>query len=148
MNININNRVFDLNKDLTILDSLKENGVLLNHDCIDGRCRSCKSKLIEGDIHESDPYNVLSSNEKKNVYFLACVTKPKTTLKIKYEIIDPEKIVDVINFPGKINKINYLKNNILILDIRIPPSIKLSFLKGQYLKIKLKGFERSYSCRF
>ena len=53
-NIQINNFNFNALGDKSIFLSAQENNILLEYSCLDGRCGSCKAKLISGMI--SKPY--------------------------------------------------------------------------------------------
>lgn len=67
----------EANRKSSILDLILDNEIDVPYSCMSGSCGSCKAKLIHGDIYKTDE-NMLSENEKKMGYFLACQSVCKT----------------------------------------------------------------------
>jgi ring-1,2-phenylacetyl-CoA epoxidase subunit PaaE len=59
------------NRKTSILDIILNNEIDAPYSCMSGSCGSCKAKLLQGNIHKTDE-NMLSENEKKMGYILAC----------------------------------------------------------------------------
>ena len=61
-----------VNKDQTLLEALRANGLTVRSSCESGTCGSCKTGLISGDVDHRDM--VLSDEEKAN-YIMPCVSR-------------------------------------------------------------------------
>ena len=61
-----------VNKDQTLLEALRANGLTVRSSCESGTCGSCKTGLIYGDVDHRDM--VLSDEEKAN-YIMPCVSR-------------------------------------------------------------------------
>ena len=61
-----------VNKDQTLLEALRANGLTVRSSCESGTCGSCKTGLIYGDVDHRDM--VLSDEEKAN-YIIPCVSR-------------------------------------------------------------------------
>ena len=72
-----------LDSDKTLLAIALDNGVDFPHKCKVGGCGSCKCQLVEGKVKElKDSSYILSGEDLKNNYILACQSIPKTDIKV------------------------------------------------------------------
>ena len=63
-------------------------GIKWPHKCRVGSCGTCKCKVLEGEVKpEIDFGNVLSPEQIKQGFDLACKSSPKTNLKILINLI-------------------------------------------------------------
>ena len=63
-------------------------GIKWPHKCRVGSCGTCKCKVLEGEVKpEIDFGNVLSPEQIKQGFVLACKSCPKTNLKILINLI-------------------------------------------------------------
>jgi CDP-4-dehydro-6-deoxyglucose reductase len=63
-------------------------GIKWPHKCRVGSCGTCKCKVLEGEVKpEIDFGNVLSPEQIKQGFVLACKSSPKTNLKILINLI-------------------------------------------------------------
>ena len=137
------NVVITTNDNETILDCGIRNKLNLPHSCKDGKCATCKCKLVDGDV-TLDTYDkrALSNEELKAGYTLLCKARANNDVTINIpNLLDgfPIKIV-----PSKITNIDKI-GNVAILTLTTPPSIKFEYYAGQYVDIMLQGKNRSYS---
>jgi CDP-4-dehydro-6-deoxyglucose reductase len=140
-----NNKVYDCDDKQTIFESALSNEIIFNHSCLNGRCRSCLGKLIEGEINYTQTENILSDSEKNNRFFLSCISSPKSDLKIQIVDISDYELYKKSVFPTKINSLEKINDDIMLLDLRLPLTIKFKFHPGQYVDFITKGIKRSYS---
>lgn len=113
------NKIIDADGNKNILDNLLENDVEINNFCNGkGTCGKCKFKLLEGQVSSltDSEISLLSDDEIKNKTRLACLSYPKTDIKIQ------------VNSP---------KSNIKILDQGIKSDFKMVFKKGYGLAIDI-----------
>ena len=60
--------------DVSILQALLDDGVDVLHDCQDGICGSCETKVVEGEVDHRD--YVLSEPEREaNSCMMVCVSR-------------------------------------------------------------------------
>jgi len=72
--------VFKIPGDKTVTGFLEEKGVKIPTSCEQGMCGTCKIKILEGEADHRDKR--LKDEEKKEGYFLACVSRAKGTLLV------------------------------------------------------------------
>ncbi|HTV34071.1 MAG TPA: PDR/VanB family oxidoreductase [Methylocella sp.] len=72
--------VFKIPGDKTVTAFLEEKGVKIPTSCEQGMCGTCKIKVLEGEADHRDKR--LKEEEKKEGYFLACVSRAKGDLLV------------------------------------------------------------------
>ena len=140
-----NNRKFNCDSDKTIFESARQNGILLEHSCLTGRCRSCVGKVTQGETKDKVKDLVLSAEEKQNGFVLTCNSIPTSDVKIDIEdlgdvTIYPKKII-----PSKIDVIEHLNDEVLKISLRLPPTANFLYNAGQYVNLIKNNISRSYS---
>lgn len=137
-------KAFDALKGKSILESAEAAGVQLPYSCRDGRCKSCKCKIIGKTSLLSDELG-LSEQEKKDGFKLACVREVLEDVDLEITDLEDFEIPRQKTLPCKISSIDRLSDTIL-LRLRFPPGQQLKFLMGQYIDlIGPGGIHRSYS---
>lgn len=72
--------IFKIPGDKTVTGFLEEKGVKIPTSCEQGMCGTCKIKILEGEADHRDKR--LKEEEKKEGYFLACVSRAKGDLLV------------------------------------------------------------------
>ena len=80
-----NNKIFTCDKDSTIFEAAKNNNILLEHSCLNSRCRSCVVKVVSGKTVNSEEELVLSQDDKNKNFVLSCNAKPLSDLELDIE---------------------------------------------------------------
>ena len=135
--------IFEIDEDKTILESLEQNGIYVDHQCRNGKCMSCMADLISGSIKliRDTP---IKKDRSKGEFILSCISKPTSNLKISIQVsLSPR--IEPIYFPGKISSIIKHNENVCELKIRLKPNFKFNFYNGQYVNLTLDKIKRSYS---
>jgi len=70
------NVTLEVTEDDTLLGAALAAGLDLPHACRMGLCGTCKSRLVSGQIHMSEP-NALGDEERARGYCLPCVSQPR-----------------------------------------------------------------------
>jgi CDP-4-dehydro-6-deoxyglucose reductase len=130
-----------------ILQAALNAGLVLPYGCRDGACGSCKGKLIEGQLDYGDcAEKALSGAEREQGYALFCQAKPLTDVVIEAREVRKAGDIQIKKLPARVQKVERVADDVVILSLKLPATERLLFLPGQYLDILLKdGSRRSFS---
>ena len=139
--------VFDVPEGDTILAAGLAAGFHLPYGCRNGACGSCKGKLVAGEIdYGKYQHTALSEDERAAGYALFCVAKPLTDVTIESREIGAVKDIVVKKLPCRVNRLERVADDVMIVQLKLPASERLQFLAGQYIEFILKdGARRSFS---
>lgn len=140
-----NGKVFSCDSETNILTAAKQAGFILEHSCLNARCRSCKVKVLQGEVVREQEEFVLSDEEIKEGFVLSCNAKPISNIKLDIEDLGGVKLQKSTVLSAKIDVIETIEADILRLVLRLPPSSKFKFLPGQYVNLIKGDIKRSYS---
>jgi CDP-4-dehydro-6-deoxyglucose reductase len=139
--------VFDVPEGDTILAAGLTAGFHLPYGCRNGACGSCKGKLVAGEIdYGKYQHTALSEDERAAGYALFCVAKPLTDVTIESREIGAVKDIVVRKLPCRVNKLERVADDVMLVHLKLPANERLQFLAGQYIEFILKdGARRSFS---
>lgn len=132
----------------TILDAALAAGIPYPHGCRSGRCGSCKSRLIEGEVELLQHSRfALSEEEKADGLILACRAVPQTDAAVAWLGSDDD---DAVEAPRRVEAIvsglDDLTHDIKLVQISPVDGSPLLFTAGQYAQVGFDGVPaRSYS---
>ena len=130
----------------SILDSALAAGLSFNHSCKNGQCGVCKIRLIKGEIIEIRKQSELTSTDLDNDYFLTCCCSASTDLLIDSVDLVAMRSIEVKTSPAKISDLQLLSEDVMRVELRLPPVSNFVFLRGQYVDIiGPNSIRRSYS---
>jgi len=139
-------KVVNIPSGASILEEAAKVGVNIPYSCNDGRCGTCKAKVLEGRTTTIGNEVGLSEEEKKDGWILTCIRSPLDDIQLDIQIISDLFFPPVKLYPCKIKSINFFSKDILKLDLQLAPQNSFSFVPGQYVElIAPAGFRRSYS---
>ncbi len=138
---------FVVNEDETILTAALREGFSLPYGCRNGACGSCKGKLLQGKVdYGKYQANTLKPEEIAEGKALFCVARPLTDLIVEAKEIRAAGEVPVKTLPCRVQKLQKLADDVMLMQLKLPASERLQFLAGQYIDFLLKdGRRRSYS---
>ena len=138
---------FTAEADESVLDAALRHGLALPYGCRNGACRSCKGRVLEGELHY--PGGVppaLAPLDTAQGFALLCTAHPRGDLRIEVEEIDSEQDIVVRNLPCRVVAKQWLTHDVMGLELALPASERLQFLPGQYVDILLRdGRRRAFS---
>ena len=139
--------VLNVRSDETILQAALREGLSLPYGCRNGSCGACKGKITQGTVvfgqYDED---TLTEKEKQNGMALFCCAKPRSDLVIECQEISTIKDIEIKTLPCRVQKLELVAPDVMVLSLKLPPSQRLQFLAGQYIDILLKdGKRRSFS---
>jgi len=129
----------------SIFNAALRAGIIINHSCLSGRCNSCIAKLEVGETNILKPEEGLSTNEVKNEFILTCSRSAMGPLKIKVNTFLNKVLEKPRTFPAKVKAFRVVSNNVMELQLRLPPNQSLKFEPGQYVNLIRGSIKRSYS---
>jgi CDP-4-dehydro-6-deoxyglucose reductase, E3 len=130
-----------------VLAAALRQGFVLPYGCRNGACGTCKGRILSGSVD----YGVyqpkaLTDAEKAQGKALFCQAKPLTDLVIEARAVGAVKGIEVKTLPCRVQKMERLADDVMVLQLKLPANEKLAYLAGQYLEFLLKdGSRRSFS---
>jgi CDP-4-dehydro-6-deoxyglucose reductase len=130
-----------------ILAAALRQGFVLPYGCKNGACGSCKGRILSGTVD----YGVyqpkaLTEQEKAQGKALFCQARPLSDLVIEARTIGAVKGIEVKTLPCRVQKMERLADDVMVLHLKLPANERLVYLAGQYLEFLLKdGSRRSFS---
>lgn len=141
------NHSFTVEGNESVLDAALRQGLALPYGCRNGACRSCKGKLLEGEIHypEGTP-KALTPLDGIQGWTLFCKAHPKSDLRIEVEEIVGAQNIVVRMMPCRVLAKKQLAHDVVELRLQLAQAERLQFLAGQYVDIVLRdGRRRAFS---
>lgn len=141
-------RIIDVPDGRTILESALEEGIAYPHGCRSGRCGSCKSRLLGGEV-DLLPHTrfSLTDEERAQGLILACRAQPLTDCGVAW--LDEEE--EQLDFPiriyrTRVSSINDVTHDIRQIRLEIEAGEAIAFKAGQYAQVTFNGVPtRDYS---
>jgi CDP-4-dehydro-6-deoxyglucose reductase len=141
------NHSYPIEGDETILEAGLRHGYTLPYSCRDGVCGACKGKVLQGEVDygQHQPF-ALSDAEKAAGLALFCRARPKSDLVIECHEVSSLKDIPVKTLPCRVQKMERVTDDIMVLSLKLPANERLQFLAGQYVDILQKDDKpRSFS---
>ena len=138
---------FTVNEDETILEAALREGFALPYGCRNGACGACKGKVLSGLLdYGTHSLTALKDEEKIQGRALFCRAKPLSDMVIEVKEIGAAKDIVVKTLPCRVEQLEKLADDVMVVKIKLPANERLQFLAGQYINFQLKdGRARSYS---
>ncbi len=138
---------FEVAEGESVLAAALRQGYVLPYGCKNGACGSCKGKLLEGRLdYGTYQKKALPDEEKAQGKALFCQAKPLTDITIEARTIGAAKDIQVKKLPCRVQKIDRVADDVIVLHLKLPANERLQFLAGQYIEFLLKdGSRRSFS---
>jgi CDP-4-dehydro-6-deoxyglucose reductase len=140
-----NGKSFSCDSKTTVFEAAKSNGIILEHSCLNARCRSCAVQVESGTTNDKYDDLVLSAEEKSSNWILACNSIPSSDLVLDIEDLGDVKVFEKKIIPAKIQAINKLNDTVIEVNLRLPPNSNFEYNSGQYVNITKGTIKRSYS---
>jgi CDP-4-dehydro-6-deoxyglucose reductase len=140
-------RQFQVEADEPVLTAAIRQGVGLPYGCKNGACGSCKGSVVSGEIEQgAHSSSALANDEKTRGMALFCCASAKSDLEIDIREVSGVGDMAVRKLPCRVNALERVADDVVILRLQLPASERLQYLAGQYIEFLLKdGKRRSYS---
>jgi CDP-4-dehydro-6-deoxyglucose reductase len=138
---------FEVEDGESVLAAALRQGYVLPYGCRNGACGSCKGRLLEGRIdYGVYQKKALPDEEKAQGKALFCQAKALSDLTIEARTVGAAKDIEVKKLPCRVQKLERLAEDVMVLHLKLPANERLQFLAGQYVEFLLKdGSRRSFS---
>lgn len=140
-----NGKTFNAQEALSILESARNAGIVLEHSCRTGKCGICKAKVIHGKTQPLQTEPSLSDDEINQNYILTCSRAATTDLELDIEDLGKLANIKKMTLPCKIDSLNFLAPDVVQIFLRLPPNQSFQYIPGQYIDVIYKDIRRSYS---
>ena len=132
----------------TILETALEEGIAYPHGCRSGRCGSCKSRLLSGEV-DLLPHTrfSLTDEERNQRLILACRARPLTDCTVAWLDEDEEELdLPVRTYRTRVVAIDDATHDIRQIRLEIEAGETVAFRAGQYAQVTFAGAPaRDYS---
>jgi CDP-4-dehydro-6-deoxyglucose reductase, E3 len=140
-----NQKSFEASPDVSILDAAKQAGLVLEHSCRSGRCRSCRTQVLAGTVIALKPDLSLSPEERQAGWVLTCANAAAEDVRIDAEDLGLPADIVLKTLPCRIDTIEHLAPDVMGVVLRLPPNTQWRYLPGQYIDVIWRDVRRSYS---
>ena len=127
-----------------ILSAALRQGIVIPHNCRNGFCGSCMGILHSGEVEyegEEKP-QALSQEKEKEGFILCCKAMTTSDIQLEVETIDAVVDIEIKTLPCRVHRLTKLADDVMLMEIKLPPHEKFEFLAGQYLDFLLRGSRR------
>ena len=131
----------------SVLEAALEAGLALPYGCRNGACGTCKGKVLDGLVdHGLAQEQALSTADRAGGLALFCCAKPLSDLVLECREVGTAKDIPVKIMPCRVQKIERVADDVVVLSLKLPANERLQFLAGQYIEFLLKdGKRRAFS---
>jgi CDP-4-dehydro-6-deoxyglucose reductase, E3 len=131
----------------TILEAALRAGFAIAYGCRNGACGTCKGRVTAGSVdYGSFQEHALPEADRRLGMALFCQARPLTDITIECREIGAVRDIRVRTLPCRVQRMERLAPDVMMLELRLPASERLQFLAGQYIDILMKdGTRRSLS---
>jgi len=141
------NHSFEIKPEETIIEAALVHGFTLPHSCRNGACGVCKGKILQGSVdYGNHQAYALTEAEKEAGMALFCCAKARSDLVIESLEVTTGSEIQVKTLPCRVQKMEKVAHDVMVLYLKLPANEFLQFLAGQYIDILQKDDKpRSFS---
>jgi CDP-4-dehydro-6-deoxyglucose reductase, E3 len=145
--LEVSGHELEANAEESVLGAALRAGIALPYGCLNGACRSCQGRILEGRIdYPAGRPKALTPIDDEQGFALLCAARPLSDLVIEVEEISSHKDIVVRTLPCRVTGRERLSHDVIGLELALPESERLQFLAGQYVDIIMRdGRRRAFS---
>ena len=131
----------------SVLDAALRHGIALPYGCQNGACRSCRGRVVSGEVHypAGEP-KALQPVDRRAGFALLCEAHLASDACIEVEEIDADRAIVVRDLLCRVTAKEALSHDVVSLRCKLQEGERLTFLAGQYIDIILRdGRRRAFS---
>lgn len=142
VNIQPSGHSFTVEENERILDAALRAGINFPYGCRSGGCWACRGSVLEGTVDYGDFTPRFTEEDIANKSALFCISTAKSDLTIEMKEISSIKEIVIKNLPTRVQEMEKLSDDVMMIKLLIPPTERLQFLSGQYIEIVMKDDRR------
>ena len=129
---------FTAEKNETVLEAALRSGIALNYNCNNGTCGGCGGRIKSGQVRETQQHDFhFSDVQKAQGQVLLCVNAAQSDLEIEVKEAGGIEDIPLQLIPTKVEQLERVQDDTLILHLRTPRTQTLRFLAGQHLSLAI-----------
>lgn len=133
-------RLFSAEKNETLLEAALRSGISLKYSCTTGGCGECAARVIAGDVREVQHHDYrFSAAQRADGYALLCSCAAASDMEIGVHEVGAGEDIPVQQIQAKVERVELVQKDTLILHLRTPRSQTLRFLAGQHVSLSIEG---------
>lgn len=143
-------RFIDASPGETVADAAYRQGINIPLDCRDGACGTCKCLVEAGryDLGQDYIEDALSEEEAARGYVLTCQMRAASDCVVRVPASSDLCKTQQASFEAAISEVRQLSDSTIALSIKGESLVRLAFLPGQYVNLKVPGSEQSRAYSF
>lgn len=131
---------FTAEKNETVLEAALRSGIALNYSCNNGSCGGCGGRVKSGQVRETRQHDFrFPDTQKARGHVLLCVTAAQSDLEIEVKEAGGIEDIPLQRIPTKVELMERVQDDTMILHLRTPRTQTLRFLAGQHLSLAIAG---------
>ncbi|MEO8410211.1 MAG: CDP-6-deoxy-delta-3,4-glucoseen reductase [Propionivibrio sp.] len=136
-------QVFAAEPGEAILDAALRHGLTLPYGCRDGACGACRGQVLSGEVdYGRAQFSTLSKADRDAGFALFCCASARSDLVIASREVRSGRELQIKTLPARIEKLERLAPDVMLIELKLPASERLQFLPGQYIDVLLRGGRR------
>lgn len=133
-------RVFSAEKNETLLDAALRSGIALKYSCNTGACGECAARVVAGDVRETRHHDFMFSEAQiAERYALLCSCAAVSDLAMEVNEVGGVEEIPLQEISTKVERLERVQEDTMILHLRTPRSQTLRFLAGQHISLSIEG---------
>lgn len=138
-------RVFWAAINETLLDAALRSGVALKYSCNTGTCGECAGKIASGEVRKTRHHDFkFSAAQKATGYVLLCSCAAASDVVIEVSEGGGVEDIPLQQIPTRVERLERVQEDTMILHLRTPRSQTLRFLAGQHISLSIEGVPVRY----
>lgn len=138
---------FTSDSETPLLEAALSAGLVLPYGCRNGACGSCKARVVTGLVdHGAAAEMALPTADRAAGMTLLCCARALTDLTLECREVRGINDIPVKTLPCRVQRLERVAEDVIILSLKLPVNERLQFLPGQYIEFLLKdGRARAFS---
>ena len=105
-----------------MLDAALREGIALPYGCRNGTCRSCRGKVVDGEIvYRDGPPKALRDGETEAGWGLLCQAVPASDVEVEVEEIKAAAGIDIRTLPCRVVEKSQVAHDVVVTEAQAPP---------------------------
>jgi ferredoxin len=111
-------------------------GLRLPFSCRSGMCRTCKGRVVSGQVDFGDAHvKYLSETERAQGFALLCCASPLSDLVVEVEEIDTDRHLAPQRMPARVLSFEAPASDVRIVTLGLPANEPVQFRAGQFIDV-------------